>query len=125
MRHRDVQLNFRLSHEEANVFNGLVKKSKLARESYLRQLLKGLVHMNAPSTEFWDMKREIFAIGNNLDQITNMASTLKLPNFEYYRELNTRISRLTLEISEVDLPIKCKAILPPDRKVKKSRKRGG
>ena len=124
MRSRDVQLNFRLSQTEADKLNGFAKRSGLKRESYLRQLLRGFVHMDRPPTEHWDMMREIYAIGNNQYQITHMARALKLPDLDRYEELDARISQLSLAISGADLPIKCKEILPPERKVKRSQKRG-
>jgi len=125
MRNRDVQLNFRLSQAEADKLNGFARRSLLKRESYLRQLLRGYVHMERPPMEFWDMKREIFAICNNLSQIANVTHFYNLPNKERYSDVEKRISRSTLTISEADLPIKCKEILPPERKVKTSRKGGG
>ena len=99
--------------------DGFAKRSLLKRESYLRQLLKGFVHMECPPPAHHDMMREIYAICNNLRQIANTAHWLNLPNAARYEEVEQRTSRVTLSIIEAYMPIKYKEILPPERRAQR------
>ena len=78
MRKRCVQVNFRLDENEHQRFQRRIKKSGLNQETYLRQLITGLVPQDAPPPDYYAMMRELHAIGNNLNQIAHKANALGL-----------------------------------------------
>lgn len=54
MRSKENEIKVRLSNQELEHLNDLVKKSKLSRESYLRMLINGLIPRASPSEELID-----------------------------------------------------------------------
>ena len=69
MNNRTVEIKVRLNQQEADILNERVKKSCLSREAYLRQLINGLVPQDAPPPDYYTMMKELYKIGNNLNQI--------------------------------------------------------
>jgi len=76
MRNRDVQVLFRLNRKESQKLDKLVKKSGLSREAYLRQLISGVIPRDAPPPDYHSMMRELYRIGNNLNQIAQKANAV-------------------------------------------------
>ena len=62
MRKRNVQILFRLTEEEADELNELVRKSGRSKEK--------------PAPEFYQMMRELSAIGNRVNQLAAKANAL-------------------------------------------------
>ena len=84
MRKRNVAILFRLNRKEAEALDKKVKKSGLSREAYLRQLISGVVPRNAPPPDYYSMMRELYKIGNNLNQIAQKAHTLNVIDVQRY-----------------------------------------
>ena len=68
MNNRTIEIKVRLNQKEADILNEKVKKSRLSREAYLRQLIGGLMPQDAPP-DYYTMMKELYKIGNNLNQI--------------------------------------------------------
>ena len=73
MRKRNNRVVFYLNDDELAALNCKVQKSALSRETYLRQLINGLVPRDAPPPDYYAMMREIYHIGNNINQIAQKA----------------------------------------------------
>ena len=58
MRKRNVQILFRLTEEEAEQLNELVRKSGRSKEAFLRETVKGYRLCEKPDPEFYKMMRE-------------------------------------------------------------------
>lgn len=84
MQNRTIEIKFRLNRKEADALNKRVKKSGLAREAWLRQIINGLVPTDAPPPDYYAMMRELHAIGNNMNQIAQKANALGLIDAERY-----------------------------------------
>ena len=84
MRKRNVAILFRLNRKEAEALDKKVKKSGLSREAYLRHLISGMVPRDAPPPDYYSMMRELFRIGNNLNQIAQKAHTLNVVDVQRY-----------------------------------------
>lgn len=78
MSKRNIEIKVRLNRKEAEALNKRVKKSRLSREAYLRHLIEGSVPREAPSPDYYTMMRELYRIGNNLNQIAQKAHTLNV-----------------------------------------------
>ncbi len=76
MRTRTVHIQLWLSKKEAQRLDAFVKKSGLSREAYLRHLISGLVPRDAPPPDYHAMMRELYRVGNNLNQIAQKAHAL-------------------------------------------------
>ena len=76
MRKRNVQILFRLTEEEAEQLNELVRKSGRSKEAFLRETVKGYRLCEKPDPEFYKMMRELSAIGNNINQLAAKANSL-------------------------------------------------
>ena len=76
MRKRNVQILFRLTEEEADELNELVRKSGRSKEAFLRAMVKGYRLCEKPAPDFYQMMRELSAIGNRINQLAAKANAL-------------------------------------------------
>ena len=76
MRKRNVQILFRLTEDEAELLYTLVKRSGRSKEAFLREMVKGYRLCEKPDPEFYQMMRELSAIGNRINQLAVKANAL-------------------------------------------------
>lgn len=76
MRKRNVQILFRLNEEEADYLYDLVKRSGRSKEALLRAMVKGYRLCEKPDPEFYQIMRELSAIGNRINQLAAKANAL-------------------------------------------------
>ena len=76
MRKRNVQILFRLTEEEAEHLNELVRKSGRSKEAFLREMVRGYQFCEKPDPEFYKLMRELSAIGNRINQLAVKANAL-------------------------------------------------
>jgi hypothetical protein len=76
MRNRNIQIIFRVNKAEHQHLFNLIKKSGLTQEAYLRHLINGLVPNDAPPPDYFAMMKQLYGIGNNLNQISSKAHSL-------------------------------------------------
>ena len=81
MRKRNVQILFRLTEEEAEHLNELVRKSGRSKEAFLREMVRGYQLCEKPDPEFYKMMRELSAIGNRINQLAVKANALGFRNW--------------------------------------------
>ena len=91
MRKRNVQILFRLTEEEAEHLNELVRKSGRTKEAFLREMVRGYQLCEKPDPEFYKMMRELSAIGNRINQLAVKANAL---GFIDTQKLNSELDRL-------------------------------
>ena len=84
MEKRTVEIKVRLNRKEAESLNKRVKKSRLSRECYLRHLIGGGVPRDAPPPDYFTMMRELYHIGNSLNQVAQKAHTLNVIDVQRY-----------------------------------------
>lgn len=77
MRSKENEIKVRLSNQELEHLNDLVKKSKLSRESYLRMLINGLIPRASPSEELIDTILLLRNISNDIYQISINNSSIQ------------------------------------------------
>jgi hypothetical protein len=104
LRKRNNQFHFYLNDVEAEKLNRRIIKSGLSREAYIRCLLDGLVPKDKPPPDYYSMRRELAAIGNNLNQIARIANATGDINSDDYAEqaraVNAAISRIDEAVRE-------------------------
>lgn len=86
MRKRNVQVLFRLNDEEAAYLYGLVEKSGCSKEALLRSMLMGYRLCEKPDPEFYQIMRELSAIGNRINQLAAKANALDFIDTPMLRE---------------------------------------
>ena len=99
MNNRTIEIKVRLNQKEADTLNERVKKSCLSREAYLRQLINGLVPQDAPPTDYYTMMKELYRIGNNLNQIAKKAQTLNMIDVPLYKKAVGEFETVVKEIT--------------------------
>jgi hypothetical protein len=107
MKKRNIEIKLRLDRKEAEALNKRVKKSGLSRESYLRHIISGLVPTDVPPPDYYTMMRELHAIGNNLNQVSQKAHVLNVIDVQRYDAAVNALDGAILEITNaVMLPRK-------------------
>lgn len=84
MRKRNVHIQLWLDKKEAEALNKKVKRSGLTRETYLRHLIHGMIPQDAPPPDYYTMMREMYRIGNSLNQIAQKAHMLGVIDVQRY-----------------------------------------
>ena len=96
---RNIEIKVRLNRKEAESLNKRVRKSRLSREAYLRHLINGRVPCDAPPPDYFSMMRELYRVGNNLNQIAQKAHTLNVLDVQRYdtsvREFESAVKKIT------------------------------
>ena len=94
-----------LSDSELKDLNAAVSRTGLCRESYIRSTLKKIRPRASPPLEYHQLKRELSAIGNNINQIAHVANSYGYidagrydEEVQKYREYMKRL------LSAVELP---------------------
>ncbi len=107
MRKRNVHIQFWLNRKEAEDFDKKVKLSGLSREAYLRNIINDLVPRDAPPPDYYAMMRELYRIGNDLNQIAQKAHALNYIDTRRYDDAAREFEEAVMNITEaVILPQK-------------------
>ena len=75
-----------------------VRRSSLSREAYLRHLINGLVPRDAPPTDYFSMMRELYRIGNSLNQIAQKAHIQNVVDAQRY---DTAVQQLEATVKKI------------------------
>lgn len=114
MSKRNIEIKVRLNRREAEALNKRVKKSRLSREAYLRHLISGVVPQDAPPADYFDFMRELYSVGNNLNQIAQKAHVLGVLDERRYDEEVRKFDQLVRDITKaVILPRAMDMVGPP------------
>lgn len=73
---RTVKKQMWLSREEAQDFQKKAKKACLSEAALFRFLIRGYEPKEKPDDRFYDVMRELSAIGNNIHQLSAKANAL-------------------------------------------------
>ena len=77
------EIKVRLTNNDLDHLNNLVKESNLSRESYLRMCINGLLPRTAPTKELIEILREI---AENMNQIAISVYTQNEIDKSFYME---------------------------------------
>ena len=101
MKNKTRILHIRLSKEESDDLDRKVMISGLSKSSLIRLLIKGYEPREKPDAKFYEVTKELYAIGNNLNQLAYKANKLNLIDKEEYKRqvatLNNFIVRIEKE----------------------------
>ena len=78
MRKRTISILFRLNEQENQFFREQVAMSGYSAQEYMRRrLIEGQTMKPRPAGEMAEIRRELSAIGNNINQIAHWANAKK------------------------------------------------
>lgn len=84
MRKRNNRVSVRFTDDELDHFRKLVERTGLSAEEYLRQIIKGVVPRDSPSADYYKMMRQLYHVGNALNQIAQKAHVLNVMDVQRY-----------------------------------------
>ena len=84
MRKRNNRVSVRFTDEELDYLKSLVERTGLSGEEYLRQIVKGVVPRDSPPADYYKMMRQLYHVGNALNQIAQKAHVLKVMDVQRY-----------------------------------------
>lgn len=100
-RKRDKHFSVRLTTDELKYLDQKVDKSGLSREAYIRKLIFDSEIKTAPSLDYFEMKRELSYIGNNLNQIARVANGTHNINSCFYNENVKMLENFFVKITNI------------------------
>lgn len=101
MRARNNRIMLRLNDKEHESLIKSSEKVGVPREVYLRMLIMGTTPKEKPTADFYNMTRELNAIGNSLNQIVKVANSKGFINAKAYVENAYKLNKFITEISKV------------------------
>lgn len=108
MRERNNRMTLRLNDKECQTLKKSSEKVGVPKEVYLRMLIMGTTPKEKPTADFYNMTRELNAIGNSLNQIAKVANSKGFINVKAYEENVRKLNGFILGIS--------KAVFTPERR---------
>ena len=107
MRKRNNRVSVRFTDKELDYFKSLVERTGLSAKEYLRQVVKGIVPRDSQPTDYYKMMRQLYHVGNALNQIAQKAHTLNVIDVQRYDGAMRMFEKTVKEITEaVILPEK-------------------
>lgn len=100
MRKRNIQKIVRLSRDEAQDLQKKAKKACLSEAGLIRLLLRGYEPREKPDERFYDVMRELSAIGNNINQLAAKANTLGFADATQLKKEAERWHKFQAEAAE-------------------------
>ena len=114
MRSRNIRLQVWVNEKELAMLDRKAQRSRLTRAAYIRQLIRGYIPRDAPPPDYYAMMRQLYRIGNNLNQIAQKAHVLNVIDVQRYdagvrqfEEAVRTITKATIlprKMSEEDVP---------------------
>jgi hypothetical protein len=104
MIHRTCEIKVRLSKDELQALDKKVRKTGMSREGYVRTLISGKIPVEIPPAPYYDLLREVRALGNTMNQIAYRANSQNLINATYYRKNADTVISLCDRLTAVCLP---------------------
>lgn len=91
MRKRPIKLSLRLNEEEHERLKKQAYMTGFSIEQYLRNLIDGHPMKPFPKNELSELKRQLAAIGNNINQIANTYDRVRQSDVDYIIEMQTKL----------------------------------
>lgn len=107
MRTRNIQKIVRFNRSEAQDLQKKAKKACVSEAGLIRLLIKGYEPREMPDERFYDVMRELSAIGNNINQLSAKANTLGFVDAPMLKREAERWHRFQADIERTFLrPVK-------------------
>ena len=98
MRQRSIDKHFFFEKSEALSLARKAKKAGLSEAALVRYLVSGYEPREKPDDRFYDVMRELSAIGNSMNQIARKANSIGLLDAPYYKQQADLLQQFQLEV---------------------------
>ncbi len=98
-----IKKQFWLSEAEAKELKHKADMCGLSETAVIRILIKGYEPREKSDSRFYEMMREMYAIGNNLNQISRKAHSLGFIDTPYLRQELERLAQFQLKVEQTYL----------------------
>lgn len=107
MEKRTADIHIRLTEKEAEDLKHKANMCGINQSALIRVLLKGYEPREKPDDRFYEVMRQMSAIGNNLNQIAARANTLGFIDAAEYKRQAERFNQFQLAVErEFICPVK-------------------
>lgn len=103
MRRRNVDKRIWLSQAESQELQKKAKKACMSESGLIRLLIKGYEPKEKPDDRFYDVMRELSAIGNNINQLAVKANTLGFVDAVQLKEESKRWHKFQADVEKTFL----------------------
>ena len=105
MRTRQHRIAFHLNDREMDNFDRAVKKSGLNYSAYIRHLINSRIPQERPPREYFELLRELRAIGRNINQIAFVANASgSIEDAKYDENYKDLLKLILTIIDECEMP---------------------
>ena len=102
---RTLSFVVRMSRNELQELDKKVRKTGMSREGYIRSIAENMRPVEIPPAPYYDLLRELRAVGNNMNQLAYKAHSLGFVDAPMYRNADVMIA-LADKMTAVCLPCK-------------------
>lgn len=95
------QVHVYLYEDEYEKYVSQVEKSGLSKSQYMRQLINGYKIKELPPLDYYNLIRELNAIGNNLNQIARIANSIGEIDERMYMQVIEELRTFQLKLLQV------------------------
>ena len=103
---RNCEIKLRLTETELQNLDIKVAATGMSREAYMRIILNGYAPVCVPPMDYFNLIKELRAIGNNMNQIAQRANSLKFIDVPLYKKNTDRVLETCDYIFSLHLPVK-------------------
>lgn len=97
---KDVVIRIRMTQEEADDFNKKVAITGLTKSAFIRVLIAGYIPKPKPDPEFYVLLRKLYAVCNDINQLTAKAHTLNFIDVPMLKEIKNQHENILDEIQK-------------------------
>lgn len=106
-RTRNIPIRIWLNEKENAELNRKAESAGISKSAVIRILLKGYEPREKPDQRFYEMMRQLYAIGNSLKQIARKANALGMVDAKAYDERYRQFVKFQLAVEQTFLlPVK-------------------
>lgn len=98
MRNKIARFEMKLSYEELEKLKNDSAKAGITKSEYVRRLIMNYVIKEKPDDRFYDVMRQLTAIGNNLNQIAHKANYLNEIDKDIYTQEKNNWNQFMKEV---------------------------
>lgn len=93
-----------MNKKELQDLDKRVKKTGLSRKGYIRIVLAGKTPVEIPPAPYYELMREVHALGNAMNQLAYRAHTLGIIDAQTYQRNATKVMELGDRLALICLP---------------------
>jgi len=98
MLQRPIQVIVRLNADEHKKLKKYAKKTGYSQAAYFRSLLNNRVPKEKPDDSFYEVMRQLSALGNSMNQIARKANALGFIDAPEYRRQAEQLQQFQLDV---------------------------